>query len=269
MLAPRGEAAVPLVMGVLNVTPDSFSDGGRYLDRDAAIEHGLALFDEGADIVDVGGESTRPGADPVPADVELQRVVPVIEALALRGRVSIDTRHADVAEAAVIAGATLINDVSSQLAHVASATGAGYVAMHMLGDPRTMQVDPRYDDVVAEVRQFLVATADAAAAIGVAEVWIDPGIGFGKTEAHNLELLRHLDALVATGHPVVVGTSRKRFLSSLLARSDGLPDAQQVPPDDRLEGSIATAVWSMIQGARMVRVHDVRATVHAAKVVAG
>jgi dihydropteroate synthase len=256
-------------MGVVNVTPDSFSDGGRYLDRHAAIDHGLALFDEGADIVDVGGESTRPGAEPVPVTEELRRVVPVIERLAIRGRVSIDTRHAEVAEAAVAAGATLINDVSARLAHVASASGVGYIAMHMLGDPRTMQVDPRYDDVVAEVRQFLVATAEDAAAVGVDEVWIDPGIGFGKTAAHNLALLRHLDVLVATGHPVVVGTSRKRFLGSLLARSDGLPDTQLAPPDDRLEGSIATAVWSMMQGARMIRVHDVRATVHAAKVVAG
>jgi dihydropteroate synthase len=256
-------------MGVLNVTPDSFSDGGRYLDRRAAIEHGLALFDEGADIVDVGGESTRPGADPVPVEEELRRVVSVVEALAPRGRVSIDTRHADVAEAAVAAGATLINDVSAQLAHVAGATGAGYVAMHMRGDPRTMQIEPRYDDVVREVRELLVAAAETASAEGVAEVWIDPGIGFGKTAAHNLELLRHLDVLVATGHPVVVGTSRKRFLGTLLARSDGLAEGAQVPTDDRLEGSIATAVWSMMHGARMVRVHDVRATVHAAMVVAG
>jgi dihydropteroate synthase len=141
--------------------------------------------------------------------------------------------------------------------------------MHMRGDPRTMQIEPRYDDVVREVRELLVAAAETASAEGVAEVWIDPGIGFGKTAAHNLELLRHLDVLVATGHPVVVGTSRKRFLGTLLARSDGLAEGAQVPTDDRLEGSIATAVWSMMHGARMVRVHDVRATVHAAMVVAG
>jgi dihydropteroate synthase len=250
---------LPLVMGVLNVTPDSFSDGGRYLDRDAAIEHGLALFDEGADIVDVGGESTRPGAEPVPGEEELRRVVPVIEALASRGRVSIDTRHAEVAEAAVAAGATLINDVSSQLAQVASATGAGYVAMHMLGDPRTMQVDPRYDDVVAEVRDFLVATAQGAAARGVAEVWIDPGLGFGKTGAHNLELLARLGELVArVDVPVLVGPSRKSFIARVLG--DDL-----VARDD---GTLATAVWAVDHGARIVRVHDAGAAADALRLLA-
>jgi dihydropteroate synthase len=256
-------------MGVVNVTPDSFSDGGRFLDHRAAVAHGLALFDEGADIVDVGGESTRPGAEPVPVDEELARVVPVIRELARRGRVSIDTRKPDVAAAAVEAGATLVNDVSASLHEVAAAHGVGFVAMHMLGDPRTMQANPTYSDVLSEVRDFLVERADAARRAGVSEVWIDPGIGFGKTAEHNLQILSRLDVLVSTGFPVIVGTSRKRFLGALLARSDGRPDGQPVPTDDRIEGSIATAVWSMMQGVRMVRVHDVRATVHAARVVAG
>jgi dihydropteroate synthase len=253
---------LPLVMGVLNVTPDSFSDGGRWFDHGAAVEHGLALVAEGADVVDVGGESTRPGAEPVDADEELRRVLPVVEALAPRVRVSIDTRHTSVAEAALAAGATMLNDVSASLHEVVAAAGPGlaYVAMHMRGDPRTMQDDPRYGDVVAEVRSFLVARASAAVEAGVAEVWIDPGIGFGKTGAHNLALLARLDELVATGFPVVVGSSRKGFLGALL---DG------APVDDRLEGSVATATWAMWQGARMVRAHDVRATVHAARVVAG
>jgi dihydropteroate synthase len=267
----------PLVMGVLNVTPDSFSDGGAFLDPEAAIAHGLEMFAEGADVVDVGGESTRPGAEPVPEDEEIRRVAPVIEALHRhdRGRISVDTRHRAVAEAAVDAGATLVNDVSASLHEVAAARpGVGWVAMHMRGEPRTMQADPTYDDVVAEVRAFLVDRAEAAAAAGVEEIWIDPGFGFGKTAAHNLALLRHLDRLVATGYPVMVGTSRKAFLGRLMAAADGrapldpLPLAT-VPPDDRLEGSLATAVWSMYQGAAMVRVHDVRASVQAAMLVAG
>jgi dihydropteroate synthase len=254
--------SVPLVMGVLNVTPDSFSDGGKYFEHGGAIEHGLRLAAHGADVVDVGGESTRPGAEPVGVDEELRRVLPVIEALAPTVRVSIDTRHAAVAEAAIEAGATLLNDVSASLFQVAAAGGpaVGFVAMHMRGDPPTMQADPTYDDVVGEVADFLTERAHAARAAGVREVWIDPGIGFGKSAEHNLALLARLDALVATGFPVVVGTSRKRFLGTLL---DG------APPDDRLEGSVATATWAMWQGAAMVRVHDVRATVHAARVVAG
>src|SRR4051794_14920559 len=176
-------------MGVLNVTPDSFSDGGRYLDHEAAIAHGLALFSEGAHVVDVGGESTRPGAQPVAIDEEIRRVVPVIAALAPHVRVSIDTRHAAVAEGAIAAGATLLNDVSASLAPVAAANGAGFVAMHMLGDPRTMQREPSYPDVVADVRAYLLSRADSARAAGVDEVWIDPGIGFGKTAAHNWSLL--------------------------------------------------------------------------------
>src|SRR5262245_59991407 len=179
-----------LVMGVVNVTPDSFSDGGLYLDHDAAIAHGLEIVAEGADMVDVGGESTRPGAEPVPVDEELRRVVPVVEALANRVRVSVDTRKPEVAEAAIAAGATLVTDVAESLHDVAAAAGpsVGWVAMHMLGDPRTMQRDPTYGDVVGDVCEFLVGRADAARAAGVQEVWIDPGIGFGKTPSHNWSL---------------------------------------------------------------------------------
>jgi dihydropteroate synthase len=258
-------------MGVINVTPDSFSDGGRYLDHAAAIARGHALIAEGADVIDVGGESTRPGADPVALEQELRRVLPVVEALSPHVRVSIDTRKAAVAEAAISAGATLVNDVSASLHEVAAAAGpsVGFVAMHMLGDPRTMQVDPTYDDVVEDVCAFLVERADAAVAAGVEEVWIDPGIGFGKTSKHNLSLLKHLDVLVSTGFPVVIGTSRKRFLGGLLAAADRPKPLVPVAVDDRVEGSVASAVWAMVQGARMVRVHDVRATVHAARVVAG
>jgi dihydropteroate synthase len=256
----------PTIMGVLNVTPDSFSDGGRFFDVEAAIAHGLELLADGADVVDIGGESTRPGAAPVDVAEELRRVVPVIEALAPRGRVSVDTRRVQVAEAAIAAGATLVNDVSASLAPVVAAAGpsVGWIAMHMAGEPATMQDDPRYDDVVIEVRDHLVQRATAAAEAGVKEIWIDPGIGFGKSIEHNLTVLRHLDAFVATGFPVAVGTSRKRFLGALVSESGAF-----VPPDDRLEGSIATIVWAIMRGVRLVRVHDVRATVHAAKVVAG
>ena len=242
-------------MGVLNVTPDSFSDGGRWLDAGAAIEHGRRMIDEGADVIDVGGESTRPGAEPVDAGEELRRVLPVVEALAPHTRVSIDTRKADVAREALAAGASLLNDVSATLAPVAREAGAGWVAMHMRGDPRTMQQDPTYDDVVAEVTEYLVQKAQQA---GLDEVWIDPGIGFGKTMEHNLTLLAHLDTLVATGYPVVVGTSRKAFLGRLPAGA---------PPNDRVEASVATAAWALAQGASMVRVHDVAPTVAAARLL--
>jgi dihydropteroate synthase len=245
-------------MGVLNVTPDSFSDGGRYLDPERAVAHGLALAAEGADVVDVGGESTRPGAAPVDEAAERRRVVPVIAALAPTVRVSVDTRSAAVAEAAVGAGATLVNDVSASLWPVAAAAGVGWVAMHMQGEPATMQRAPRYVDVVAEVAAFLRARAAEARAAGVEEVWVDPGIGFGKTLEHNLELLRSLDRLVADGVPVVVGTSRKRSLGSLTG---------DAPVDDRLEASVATAVWAVDHGAAMVRVHDVAPTVRALRLL--
>jgi len=252
-----------LVMGILNVTPDSFSDGGRWFRTDKAVARGLELIAEGADIVDVGGESTRPGATAVTAAEELRRVLPVVEALSPHVRVSVDTTKAEVAEAAVEVGATLINDVSASLWPVAARCGVGWVAMHRLGPPATMQDDPRYDDVVAEVRALLADRAAQALAAGVQEVWIDPGIGFGKTIDHNLELLARIDALVATGLPVLVGTSRKAFLGTLAAGPDGTP----APVGERLPGSLATATWALRQGAGMVRVHDVAATVQAALLV--
>lgn len=253
-------------MGILNITPDSFSDGGSFLAPEAAIAHGRQLRAEGAHVLDVGGESTRPGAVPVDDATELARVLPVVEALALDGPVSIDTTKPAVARAAVAAGATLINDVSATLWPIAAELGVAWVAMHRVGTPATMQDAPRYDDVVAEVRSFLVEIAERAAAAGVPQVWIDPGIGFGKTFDHNWSLLRHIDDLVATGFPVVLGTSRKAFLGSVLATSDGAADP--VPPTDRLEGSLATATWAMAHGVAMVRVHDVLPTVQAARVAA-
>ena len=275
-MSPLDSDRMGTVMGILNVTPDSFSDGGRFLDHVAALEHGRQLIDEGASIVDVGGESTRPGAAPVGVDEELARVLPVVAGLADDVRVSIDTRHEAVARAAVASGASMVNDVSAGLGGVAAELGVGWVAMHMLGDPRTMQDEPRYDDVVAEVRDFLVGRAERAADLGVSEVWIDPGIGFGKDTAHNLELLARIDELVATGWPVVVGVSRKRFLGVLTAASDAghgsVPhhdgNVRATPVDDRREGSVAIAAWAYSRGVGMVRAHDVRATVRAARVVA-
>ncbi|MHB8681345.1 MAG: dihydropteroate synthase [Acidimicrobiales bacterium] len=253
----------PLVMGVLNVTPDSFSDGGRYLDPDQAVARGLAMVAEGADVVDVGGESSRPGASPVAESEELARVVPVVEALAPRVRVSVDTVKPAVAEAAIEAGATLVNDISASLWPVAAAAGVGWVAMHMQGRPATMQDDPRYDDVVDEVHGFLRRRAGEAADAGVTEVWVDPGIGFGKTAEHNLRLLRHVGELVAAGFPVLVGTSRKGFLGRITAAAGGTTPGVE----DRLAASLATATWAMLAGAGMVRVHDVAATVQAATLV--
>jgi dihydropteroate synthase len=270
---------VTLVMGVLNVTPDSFSDGGRWFDHDAAIAHGAEMVAQGADVIDVGGESTRPGAAEVTEAEERRRILPVVAALAPLVRVSVDTRKAAVAEAAVAAGATMINDVSAALWPVAAATGAAWVAMHMRGEPATMQSAPRYDDVVAEVTEFLVARAEAAVAAGVAEVWVDPGIGFGKTMGHNLLLLRHLDQIVATGYPVMVGISRKSFLGRLALgrttrRSAATPTPTQAPApapapvEERLAGSLAAAVWAIHHGAAMVRVHDVAETVQAVRLMA-
>ncbi len=255
-------------MGVINVTPDSFSDGGQLADAAAAVAHGRRLLADGADWLDVGGESTRPGAAPVPEAEELRRVIPVVEGLAAAGaRVSVDTRKAAVARAAVAAGASLLNDVGAAHGALAAELGVAWAAMHVQGEPATMQDDPRYDDVVAEVLDELVTKADAARAAGAPEVWIDPGIGFGKTFDHNLALLAHLDAFVATGIPVLVGTSRKALLGRLLGASDGTPEP--APVDDRLEGSLATATWAMACGVGMVRAHDVRATVHAAQVIGG
>ena len=254
-----------LVMGVLNVTPDSFSDGGRFLDPEAALAHGLAMAEEGADVVDVGGESSRPGAEPVPEAEELARVVPVVAALAPRVRVSVDTVKPAVAVAAVAAGATLVNDISAALWPLAAEAGVGWVALHMQGTPATMQRDPRYDDVVRDVSGFLLRRGRQAREAGVEEVWLDPGIGFGKTVAHNLALLARLPVLVAAGFPVMIGTSRKGFIGRLGASAAGEP----APLDRRLAGSLATAVWAMLAGAAMVRVHDVAATVRAAALVGG
>lgn len=255
----------PLVMGVLNVTPDSFSDGGLFLDADAAVAHGLGMIDEGADVIDVGGASTRPGAVAPSPDEEMARVVPVISALVATGRarVSIDTMTPEVARAAVEAGADLINDVSALLWPVAAEASVGWVCMHMQGDPRTMQLEPHYGDVVAEIREFLDDRATAASEAGIAEVWIDPGIGFGKTVRHNLTLLRNLDKFCRGKYPVLIGISRKSFLGKLTPNPDGsTPDAA-----DRMEASIAGAVWAAKKGVGMVRVHDVRATVAAVRIV--
>jgi dihydropteroate synthase len=245
------------VMGVVNVTPDSFSDGGRFLDPAAAIAHARELECEGAAILDVGGESTRPGAASVPADQELARVVPVIEGLVSAGTgaaLSIDTSKAVVAEAALAAGATIVNDVTAlraapEIAGIVADHGAGLCLMHMLGDPRTMQDDPRYDDVVSEVKRFLAERMAFAVAQGVAEerIVLDPGIGFGKTVAHNLALIARLSEIVELGRPVVIGTSRKSFLGRLTGR-----DVHQ-----RLYATLASNVLAYERGARIFRVHDV------------
>lgn len=245
-------------MGVLNVTPDSFYDGGRYFGCERAIARALEMVAEGADIVDVGGESTRPGAAPVDAEEELARVLPVVEALAGTVRVSIDTSKRAVARAAVAAGASLVNDVTASIADVAAETGAGYVAMHMRGSPSDMQAAPAYDDVVAEVAAFLAGRASEAERLGVGEVWVDPGIGFGKTVRHNLELLCAIPELAGLGWPVLIGTSRKSFLGKI-TRGGG--------PEDRFEASIATAAYALASGASMVRVHDVAATVAARRIL--
>jgi dihydropteroate synthase len=251
-------------MGIVNVTPDSFSDGGLFLDAEAAIAHGRELLTEGAHILDIGGESTRPGAEPVPADEEIRRVVPVIEALVDTGaRISIDTTKAEVARRALAAGATIVNDVSAlrfdpELAAVTAEAGATCVLMHMLGEPRTMQVDPRYDEVVADVKSFLEERLAYAVAQGVPEekIWLDPGIGFGKTLEHNLELIARLDEIVAIGRPVVFGASRKSFLEKLTGRL----------VDERLAGTIAANIVAYDRGAQVFRVHDVAPTVDALKV---
>ncbi|MGH9207832.1 MAG: dihydropteroate synthase [Acidimicrobiales bacterium] len=255
----------PLVMGVLNVTPDSFFDGGLFFDDDAAIARGLDMIEEGADIVDIGGESSRPGAQPIAVGEEMRRVMPVVEALSSRVRVSIDTAKADVARAAVRAGASIVNDITASLAEVAAGEGVGWIAVHMQGDPATMQLHPRYDDVVSEVEQYLAEQAEWASALGVPEVWIDPGIGFGKTLEHNLALLHRLDTLVGTGYPVTVGVSRKGFIGRLVSGDRESP----APVSERLEGSLSLGVWAMANGASMIRAHDVRETFEAAVLFGG
>jgi dihydropteroate synthase len=308
-------------MGILNVTPDSFSDGGLFLDANAAVAHGLDLVRQGAHILDVGGESTRPGALPVEVGEELRRVIPVIERLAEAGvregrrggqqdgsqahvqedgseapvQISIDTSKAAVSRAALAAGATLVNDVTAlrgdpQMVEALATSGADCCLMHMLGSPRTMQHEPRYDDVVSDVKAFLEERLAFAVRAGIAEerILLDPGIGFGKTVAHNLQLLRRLGELVALGRPVVVGTSRKSFLGRLASRArsrehafsdesaDGLPNrlaepatADSVPsPQERLPGTIATNVLALERGASVFRVHDVAPVAAALRVAA-
>jgi dihydropteroate synthase len=249
-------------MGIVNVTPDSFSDGGLFLRADAAIERGLRLIGEGAEIVDVGGESTRPGAEPVSAAQERERVLAVIEGLSgarTAAQISIDTSKASVAEAALEAGASLVNDVSAfradpQMAGLVADSGADCCLMHMLGEPRTMQRDPRYGDVVDEVKAFLSERLAFAVSEGVAEerVLIDPGIGFGKTVEHNLELLRRLGELLTLGRPIVIGTSRKSFLGRILEGPGDAPAA-----GERLPGTLASNVLAYERGASVFRVHDV------------
>lgn len=254
----------PLVMGIVNATPDSFSDGGRLTTLESALEHALRLIAQGADVLDIGGESTRPGSDPVGEDEEAARTLPLIVALRAHwdGPISIDTMKPAVARAAVAAGATMWNDVSA-LGHgpdslsTAAELGCEVVLMHMKGAPKTMQDDPRYDDVVAEVTAHLAARAEAAVAAGVARdrIWLDPGLGFAKTTAHNLTLTARLEALVALGFPILYAASRKRMIQGV--------DARALDAADRLGGSLALALEAARRGARMVRVHDVRETVQA------
>ncbi len=252
----------PAIMGVLNVTPDSFSDGGEFLAPEAAIAHGLQMQEHGADIVDIGGESTRPGASPVTEEDELSRVLPVVEALAAKGvAVSVDTSKAGVARRALDSGAVIVNDVKAlsdlELRSLCADRGCSVCLMHMQGEPRTMQLDPQYEDVVVEVREFLVARAMEVEEAGVRHesIWVDPGIGFGKTLEHNLALLRHLDRLAEAGYPVLIGVSRKSFLGKLLG---------DVPAADRLEGTLAAQVLAQSKGARILRSHDVREAKRAA-----
>jgi dihydropteroate synthase len=244
-------------MGIVNVTPDSFYPGSRALAANDAIALGRAHFAAGCDIVDVGGESTRPGATSVALDEELSRVLPVIAALVPSGPVSIDTQKESVARAAVVAGASVLNDVSSTLVEVAGELGVGYVAMHRQGDAATMQVNPTYDDVVGEIAEFLAAMAERAREAGVTQLWLDPGIGFGKTTEHNIALLAHVKEFVQLARRydagVLIGTSRKSFLG------DFGPEALGV--DKRLEASIATEAWAFLEGVAMVRVHDAAAAV--------
>lgn len=252
----------PLVMGILNVTPDSFSDGGLHDGPLAALQHGRAMIADGADIIDIGGESTRPGSDEVMPAAEISRVRPVLTALVrdFDKPVSVDTRHAECARACMDAGASIINDVSgfrdTAMVDLAAGCDAGVVVMHMQGEPKTMQAAPVYADVVTEVRDYLAAQAAMLEDAGVARgrIAIDPGLGFGKTTADNLELLRRLPEIVALGYPVVIGASRKRFIGELTG--------EQVP-SRRVQGSVTAAGWSVLHGADIVRVHDVRETVQA------
>lgn len=253
------------VMGILNTTPDSFSDGGRFYDPDDAVKQGIDMASDGADIIDVGGESTRPGAAPVTAEEEMERVLPVIESLAaeIQIPISIDTTKSIVAEAALQAGASIVNDVSAlrfdpALGEVVANFGAGLVLMHMLGEPRTMQENPVYSDVVAEVKETLEGRVEQARAFGIAPeaIAVDPGIGFGKTREHNLTLLKYVSEF-SGDHPVVVGPSRKSFIGATL----------DLPVGERLEGTAATIAWAVAEGVQVVRVHDVKEIVRVVRMV--
>ncbi len=246
------------IMGVLNITPDSFSDGGQYLDKDKAIEQGLRLIEEGSDIIDIGGESTRPGSDPIPAEEEIRRIIPVIQALREKTKalISVDTTKSEVARAALDAGADIINDISSLrfdsgMAPLAAERDVPVILMHMKGMPKTMQVDPYYEDVLLEVKSFLEKRIHEAQAAGIRRerIIIDPGIGFGKRLEDNLALINKLHVLGELDRPILIGTSRKSFIGNIL----------DLPPQERLEGSIASSILSMAHGAHILRVHDVAA----------
>ncbi|MCF7972703.1 MAG: dihydropteroate synthase [Phycisphaerae bacterium] len=253
-------------MGILNVTPDSFSDGGLYVDGDTAVAHALDMVKQGASIIDVGAESTRPGSEAVRADLQIQRAVPVIERLVQEAAVpvSVDTCDVGVARAALTAGATVINDITALgkegMAELAAEFHSPVILMHMQGTPASMQCAPAYQDVVAEVLDFLLQRAEKAERAGVArsDIWIDPGIGFGKTLEHNLALLREIDRFVDTGYPVLVGTSRKRFIADLTGRSE---------PRDRIHGTMATVAYCISKGVNCVRVHDVSPAVDTIKII--
>jgi dihydropteroate synthase len=243
------------VMGILNVTPDSFSDGGRYLDFEQAIEHGQKLAEDGADFIDIGGESTRPGSDSVSKEEEIRRVIPVIEALAnkITVPISIDTCKSEVAEAALRAGAVIVNDISAltfdaKIVSVAAKYHASVVLMHIQGTPKNMQMNPIYENVTGEVKQFLREQVKSAIQAGITQTMIDPGIGFGKKFEHNIQLLKELKSFTSLGYPLLVGVSRKSFLGAIL----------NLPPSERMEGTAAAVTASILNGANIIRVHDVK-----------
>ena len=258
-----------LVMGILNVTPDSFFDGGKFFRLESALEHARRLIREGADIIDIGGESSRPGAQPIPEEEELRRVIPVIRALRQESSVpiSIDTYKASVAEAALEAGANIVNDISAlrfdgRMVEVVARAGVPVVLMHMRGEPRTMQQNPVYTDVVREIKEFFAERIAFARAHGIEQILIDPGIGFGKTVAHNLEILRRLGEFRELGCPILIGVSRKSFIGRLCGTEEN-----PLPPSERLEGTIASNVIAVLNGAQIVRVHDVAAHKRALAIV--
>lgn len=266
MLATLGDRGL-LVMGILNTTPDSFSDGGSWGTVDRAVAHAEAMLADGAHVIDIGGESSRPGAAPVSETDELARVLPVIERLAGRCVMSIDTAKPAVAQAAIERGASIVNDITASLEDVAGSANAGWMAMHMQGQPRSMQENPTYDDVLEEIHTALLTYAARGEAAGVPRMWLDPGIGFGKTTNHNLKLLHGMKKLASVGPELVIGVSRKRFIGQIHTLSDRLGSDHRVEASDRLEGSVLAAVWSWVEGAHMVRVHDVRATALAARLL--